>query len=80
MNTKINELIAKATARTTHTGPFGLQQVTEQFNKEKFAELIVADCIGCIDIVGKVEWPGPPTYELAIEASKLKIKQYFGVK
>jgi hypothetical protein len=47
---------------------------------EKFAELIVKECIGCIDIVGRVEWIGPPTYDLAIGACKLKVQQHFGVK
>jgi len=50
------------------------------FDKKKFAELLVRECLGCIDIVGRVEWINPPTYELAIESSKLKIQQHFGVK
>ena len=75
MNEKIKELLAGVGAGYT----FNHWQLTDE-QMDKFSELIVKDCIGCIDIVGKVEWPATPTYELAIESSKLKIQQHFGVK
>lgn len=46
----------------------------------KLTELIVRDCMSCCDVIAKVEWPAPPTYELGVDACKLKIKQHFGVK
>jgi hypothetical protein len=77
MNEKITEF-AKQAHETCFDNPYFPNYSSDRFN-EKFAELIVKDCIGCIDIVGKVEWPAAPTYELAIESSKLKIQQHFGI-
>jgi hypothetical protein len=44
MNKRIEELITQATVRKQYSGPFGLQQVSENFDKEKFAELIIKEC------------------------------------
>lgn len=46
---------------------------------EKFAELIVRECIACCNVVEKVEWIEPPTYELGVRACKVKIQTHFRV-
>ena len=84
MNERIKELLVKAGAFMP--GTLGLDaghpavgfQSKESF--EMFVELLVKHCIGCIDNAGKIEWVEPPTYDLAIDAAKFKVQQYFGVK
>lgn len=44
MNKLINDFVARATVRKQHTGSFGLQQVEENFDKERFTQLLVDEC------------------------------------
>ncbi len=81
MNERIQEIALQATE--TFTTYFdGRGNVTETyFDKEKFAELIVRECI---DIIEKLP-PGYKDYRDQIEdafriASIVEIKQRFGVK
>jgi len=80
VNKRIRELARRAGA-TDEQG--GRAEDVFCFTKQEldnFVEQIVKGCIGCCDIVGKIEWIETPTYDLAIDGCKLKIKQYFGVK
>jgi len=77
MNKRIYELAVETGIIKEEEGYYWIQSVD---TLEKFAELIVQDCIGCCDIVGKIEWPETPTYDLAIDGCKLKIKQHFGIE
>ena len=44
MNVRLQELVRQATFKVKHeTGP-GIWGTTEEFNKEKFAELVADDC------------------------------------
>ena len=45
MNKRIKELAVLATKTVDHTGAFGLTQTTSTVDLEKFAELIVKECI-----------------------------------
>jgi hypothetical protein len=49
MDKLISDLIARSTTRKQHTGPFGLQQVEEHFDKEKFAKLLVEETLKQVD-------------------------------
>lgn len=75
MNKRIKELADQALKECDAAKERGIDQYSK-----RFAELIVRECVGCCNIIAKVEWIEPPTYELGIDACKLKIKQHFGVK
>lgn len=46
MNEKIKELAEQATSTHTHLSPGGtFEETTRYFNEEKFAELIVKECV-----------------------------------
>jgi hypothetical protein len=69
MNNRIQELAEQAT--TYHNGGLGTE--IESFDKEKFAELIVRECVEQV-ITGP---NGPAHY--AVEAA-LRLKKHFGVE
>ena len=69
MNNRIQELAEQAT--TYHNGGLGTE--IESFDKEKFAELIVRECVEQV-ITGR---NGPAHY--AVEAA-LRLKKHFGVE
>jgi hypothetical protein len=48
------------------------------FSKEKFAELIVRECIECADVVGKANYVSSYPNSTAHHI-KQKIKEHFGV-
>ena len=77
MNERIRELAEQAT--TYHNGGLGTE--IELFDKEKFAELIVRECMACSTWVGKVnenvKEPGPIHTAHAINQ---RIKKHFGVE
>lgn len=79
MNDRIKELARKANMVEVEYHP-GFPDIKYPANFEKFAELIVKECMACCDIVGKIEWIEPPTYELGVVACKAKIQTHFGVK
>ena len=77
MNERIKQLAEQAT--TYHNGGLGTE--IELFDKEKFAELIVRECMACSTWVGKVnenvKEPGPIHTAHAINQ---RIKKHFGVE
>jgi len=76
MNERIKELIAKAT-----TVEYGIDNGFDRvmFDKEKFAELIVKECMACSAWVGKVNNnPIEPVH--TAHAINQRIRQHFGVE
>lgn len=75
MNERIRLLAEQAGDIEAHYesdhGPF----VPAEFNKEKFAELIVQECLGMLDDEDDY---GP--YSTGICSAAYRIKQHFGVK
>ena len=87
MNERIRQLAEQAT--TEHTSYYdGRGNVTETvFDKEKFAELIVAECISiveeqkeCLHEEQKYWHDRDYGYALAVDDASKGIKQFFGVK
>jgi hypothetical protein len=87
MNEKIRELISQSYeyAVVTTVDPFTQEVVTDYidgtkpiFNKEKFAELIVEECIGVVE-GGRFLHDQAPTALFAKECSGA-IKRHFGVE
>ena len=79
MNERIRLLIQQATSTQ---GPTPYNPLTfEVFDKEKFAQLIVRECMACSTWVGKVnenvKEPGPMHTAHAINQ---RIKKHFGVE
>ena len=79
MNERIRLLIEQATSTQ---GPTPYNPLTfEVFDKEKFAQLIVQECMACSTWVGKenenVKEPGPMHTAHAINQ---RIKKHFGVE
>ena len=77
MNERIKELLIEAGVYECDVNDPEFVVSEEQ---KKFAELIVRECMSCCDVVEKIEWIEPPTYELAVTACKVKIQKYFGVE
>lgn len=75
MNERINQLIKQSYI----TVQFDNREAYTHFSQEKFAELIIRECIGCADIVGKANYtssyPNSTAYHI-----KQKIKEHFGVE
>ena len=85
MNEKIKELISQSYeyAVVTTIDPFTQEVVTDYidgtrpiFNKEKFAELIVKECIGILEPKSRYMGEGPEVLKDKIS----QIKKHFGVK
>ena len=79
MNERIRQLAEQATSTQ---GPTPYNPLTfEVFDKEKFAQLIVQECMACSTWVGKVnenvKEPGPMHTAHAINQ---RIKKHFGVE
>ena len=76
MNERIKELAEQATTYIKPTENSGEGWI---FDKEKFAELIVEECINCADIVGRVNlasgYPNSTAHHV-----KQKIQEHFGVE
>jgi len=85
MNERIKELAEQATSTLSmnHEGYRGkgyIEQV-EYFDKEKFAELIVKECIGCCEQV--ISDPVPKSVDTWLNGGSQcidQIKQHFGVE
>jgi hypothetical protein len=69
MNERIQELIKQASYNIIETNCAPI--ISNEFNKEKFAQLIVRECIGIV----KQRWINPDEDVIAEE-----IKQHFGVE
>lgn len=79
MNEKINKLIDLATTRAEFytAGCNGYPEYRDDFNKEKFAELIIRECL---DITSKVSKnPYIPNVDQAGKINR-EIKKHFGVE
>ena len=75
MNERIQELIEQATTIEEH----GWGASYEHFDKQKFAELIVRECMACSTWVGKVNNnPIEPVH--TAHAINQRIKKHFGVE
>jgi len=85
MNERIKQLAEQATSTLSmnHEGYRGkgyIEQV-EYFDKEKFAELIVKECIGCCEQV--ISDPVPKSVDTWLNGGSQcidQIKQHFGVE
>ena len=75
MNARIRELAEQAT--TYHNGGLGTE--IELFDKEKFAELIVQECMACSTWVGKMNTNSIEPIHTA-HAINQRIKKQFGVE
>lgn len=77
MNERIREIAEQATVY--HNGGLGTE--IESFDKEKFAELIVKECIGCCEQV--ISDPVPESVDTWLNGGSQcidEIKQHFGVE
>ena len=83
MNERIKELAEQAT--TIYEKPVsGGWQKAEYFDKEKFAELIVAECVTKLKETKKVELPfiqavNEHAQELPLSVYIAELKQHFGL-
>ena len=72
MNERIKELIKQATTVEEHK--WGISY--DNFDKEKFAELIVRECIGIAQDRAAFDWAPPNDVNHIIN----EIKEHFGVE
>jgi hypothetical protein len=79
MNQRIQELIEQATIKTSyqyHTwGDRIATKTKEVFDQEKFAELIIKECVGILDDEDDY---GP--YSCGVRSAVYRIKKRFGVE
>lgn len=94
MNERIKELAGQANIHFSRIGildgdPDGTARLVGYSKVEKFAELIVRECFGCIDIMEKIAHASnadiPPdydqhTYLKTLEAVTGLMKAHFGVE
>ena len=84
MNDKIKQLAEQATSTHTHLSPGGtFEETTRYFNKEKFAELIVKECVEQLELVRKYRYDRVQPLEnqqTIIDECQYQIKQHFGVE
>jgi hypothetical protein len=84
MNERIRELAEQATSIVEMVGPEGYTSSYAKFDREKFAELIVRECIGKCEPVLDEPYEDMSEFgkglvegqDVAVE----KIKQHFGVE
>jgi hypothetical protein len=76
MNERIKELVKQATLPGYMLGE---SYVQSRLDEQKFAELIVGECMECADIVGKSNltsgYPNSTAHHI-----KQKIREHFGVE
>ena len=78
MNERIDELIEECTSVNddlVYDGRDSYMKTTEYFDKEKFAELIVRECVGMLDDEDDY---GP--YSTGVRSAAYRIKKHFGVE
>jgi hypothetical protein len=75
MNERIKELIKQAMVLEESDGLF----VREVFDKEKFAELIIQECLDCSTWVGKMNKHSVESIHTSHAINK-RIKKLFGVE
>jgi hypothetical protein len=76
MNERIKLLAEQATSIVEMVGPEGYTSSYAKFNKEKFAELIVRECL---NIVEPTEDSGDE-WCVTLKGAAQEIKQHFGVE
>lgn len=91
MNERIKLLVEQAGYTKGHHDEYGRLTVMPEFNKEKFAEMIVAECMNKIEQAGTY-FNTQPQYTDAqnklvdegftwgVESCQVMVKQHFGVE
>jgi len=79
MNERIRELAEQATSIVEMVGPEGYTSSYAKFDKEKFAELLIQQCMACSTWVGKNNTNSVEPVHTA-HAINQRIKQQFGVE
>lgn len=80
MNLKIEQLIEDCTEATEIVNPeTGITHHREFFDKEKFAELIIQQCINIVDNTDLSRVEGPDAEDVLYVSVK-QIKEHFGVE
>lgn len=80
MSKRIEGLIKQCTYTTT-TYANGIDESVEEFDKERFAELIIKECTAQIDVaIPDTDCSSSGAYKTAKIAATSRIKQHFGIK
>lgn len=82
MNDKIYEFATRAgliTFESIHDSMAVTPSIESVAKARKFAEMIILECIGCADLVGRVNAASAYPNSTAYHVSR-KIKQHFGVE
>jgi hypothetical protein len=87
MNERIRELAEQATSIVEMVSSYGYMSSYANFDREKFAELIVRECVAQIQPMwDQVQEIGPPggydydTFDLAYNDCMNAIKEHFGIE
>lgn len=78
MNNRIKQLITCATTRKQQSGAFGIQQVDELFDKEKFAEMLIKECAQLARDTNLEDVEGGD--QSVLRAAKMQILEHFGIE
>ena len=70
MNERINELKEQAKEKVISHGAYGETEIYWEINVDKFAELIVRECVGLTD-----QWP-----DTVRQVMSRQFKEHFGVE
>ena len=79
MNERIRELAEQATSIVEMVSSYGYTSSYANFDREKFAELIVQECMACSTWVGKMNTNSCEPIQTA-QAINQRIKKHFGVE
>ena len=80
MNERIRELAEQSYKEVIETNDYnGSAYTVREFDKDKFAELIVQECMACSTWVGKMNTNSSEPIQTA-HAINQRIKQHFGVE
>ena len=79
MNQRIRELAEQATSIVEMIGPQGYASSYANFDREKFAELIVRECVSQMEWQ-KISPKGEGAYNSALDLAQRNIKEHFGVE
>jgi len=79
MNERIKQLAEQATSIVEMVGPEGYTSSYAKFDREKFAELLIQQCMACSTWVGKNNTNSVEPVHTA-HAINQRIKQQFGVE
>ena len=79
MNERIRELAEQATSIVEMVGPQGYASSYANFDREKFAELIVRECVSQMEWQ-KISPKGEGAYNSALDLAQRNIKEHFGVE